>query len=79
MQAFFYRQRPGLNTPYRQLVVDQDEKGGWQVRLIGGEKAGREHARDISVTPVKTVDEGIEVYNKMFQQLQEEGWKPYTV
>jgi hypothetical protein len=75
MQTAFYRQKPGLNTPYRQLTFENGPRG-WQVRLIEGEKAGREFARDISITPVKTVDEGIEVYNKMFQQLQTEGWKP---
>jgi hypothetical protein len=42
--------------------------------VIEGEKAGREFARDISITPVKSVDEGIEVCNKIFKQLQEEGW-----
>jgi hypothetical protein len=78
MQTAFYKQKPGLNIPYRQLTLENDSKG-WQVRLIEGEKAGREFARDISITPVKTVDEGIEVYNKMFQQLLTEGWKPYTV
>jgi hypothetical protein len=77
MQTAFYRQTPGLNTPYRQLALENDPKG-WRVRLIEGEKAGREFARDISITPVNSVDEGIEVYNKMFQQLQTEGWKPYS-
>jgi PAS domain S-box-containing protein len=74
----FYRHKPSLNAPYRQLTLESDPKG-WQVRLIEGEKAGREFARDMSIMPVKTVGEGIEVYTKMFQRLEKEGWKPYLV
>jgi hypothetical protein len=78
MMNAFYKAKPTVDTPYRQLVLEYDEKGSWQVRLIGGTKWGRENAQDLKVTPAKSFDDGMDSYNKMFRQLQEEGWKPYN-
>jgi hypothetical protein len=75
MQAF-YKTKPTQDTPYRQLSLRREN--GWRVRLTGGNKWGREHAEELKVIPVQTFDEAKEVYDKMFIDLQDEGWKPYS-
>ena len=76
MQAF-YKVKPKQDTPYRQLSLSHTN-GGWQVRLAGGMKWGREHAEELKVVPVESFDEGQASYDKLFIKLVGEGWKPYS-
>jgi hypothetical protein len=78
MHNAFYKTEPRLDTPYRQLSLDNDSGKGWYFRLIAGEKAGREFAQELSSTRVETFDEGREIYDKMYLQLEQEGWKVYS-
>ncbi len=77
MMDAFYKINPTFDTPYRQLTLERDNKG-WQVRLIGGTKWGRENAQDLEKVHVPTFDSGHEIYHKMCFELQSEGWKVYT-
>ncbi len=78
MMNAFYKRKPTEDTPYRQLVLEHDKRGRWQVRLIGGTKWGRENAQDLQVTPAKDFDDGMKSYNEIFHQLQLDGWRPYS-
>lgn len=79
MQTLFKKgQQPSLNTPYRHLALDTDDKGAWRVRLIAGEKAGREHANVLQTMSVKSFDDGRKIYDEMFRTLQAEDWNPYS-
>jgi hypothetical protein len=75
MQAF-YQSKPIQDTPYRQLSLDYDE--GWHVQLFGGIKWGAKGKNILQNVPVRDFDEGREVYDKMFVELQNSGWRAYT-
>jgi hypothetical protein len=72
----FYQKRPTVDTPYRELVLEH--KNEWQVRLLGGTKWGRENAEELRVVRIQDFDTGVLEYNKMFSELREQGWKPYS-
>jgi hypothetical protein len=76
MMNAFYKEKPVQDTPYRQLSIGH--KGGWIVRLAGGTKWGRENTRELKVVSAKSFDEAKELYDKMFKELQDEGWKAYS-
>jgi hypothetical protein len=78
MMDAFYKITPTLDTPYRQLTLDSDGNAGWQVRLIGGTKWGRQNTQDLDAVHVLTFDRGREIYYKIYSELQAEGWKVYT-
>src|SRR5258708_16849619 len=77
MMQTFFKQKPSVDVPYRQIELGTNE-GVWQVRLIAGEKAGREHATVLRTIPVKNFDDGLEPYDAMFRELQKDGWKPHS-
>jgi hypothetical protein len=72
----FYKTKPQQDTPYRQLSLSH--KDGWQVRLTGGTKWGRENAEELKVISAKSFDEAQQLYDEMFRQLQDQGWRAYT-
>ena len=75
MTQAFYKVRPTQNTPYRQLSLTHTDNH-WQVRLTGGEKWGK--AEELKIILVKSFDEGLVPYDKLFIDLTNEGWKPYS-
>jgi hypothetical protein len=72
----FYQQKPVVDTPYRELELEY--ANGWQVRLLGGTKWGREKAEELRVVKVQDFDAGVLEYSKIFGELREQGWKPYN-
>lgn len=76
MMTAFYKQQPTVDTPYRQLILEHSA-GGWRVRLMGGTKWGRSHGQKLKVIPAKSFDAAKKAYDKVFGELQNEGWKPY--
>ena len=74
----FYRMKPERNTPYRELVLRNDEAKGWRVLLLSGERWGRDAANVLSEVSVKDFDEGKAEYDKIFRGLTDAGWKPYS-
>jgi hypothetical protein len=77
MTTAFYKQSPTVDTPYRQLTLE-NTKGHWQVRLTGGVKWGREHRQELRLIPAKSFEDAKQSYDKAFGELQKEGWRPYT-
>jgi hypothetical protein len=75
MQAF-YQQKPTADTPYRQLLLEYEN--GWQVRLLGGTKWGRENAKELRIVKVQDFDAGVPEYDKIFGELRTQGWQPYN-
>jgi len=71
----FYKQSPTADTPYRQLILKQS--GGWRVRLTGGTTWGREHRQELKIFPANSFDDARETYDRIFTELQAEGWEPY--
>ena len=76
MMQSFYQNKPSVDTPYRLLELEHAK--GWQVRLLGGTKWGRENAKELRVVKVQDYDAGVLEYNKIFNELTAQGWKPYT-
>lgn len=76
MITVFYKQKPTVDTPYRQLMLEH--KPAWRVRLLGGTKWGPENVQELKVISAKSFDDGKELYDKVFGELQDEGWKPYS-
>jgi hypothetical protein len=76
MMNAFYKVKPVQDTPYRQLSISY--KDGWKLRLTGGTKWGREDSQELKSIPAQSFDEAKELYDKMFIELQEEGWKAYS-
>lgn len=75
MMVSFYKQKPNVDTPYRKLVLEQSR--GWQVRLSGGTKWG-EHAEELKVILAKSFEEAVESFNRVYAEVQAEGWKAYS-
>jgi hypothetical protein len=77
--AAFYKQKPTADTPYRQLVLEQDDVGiGWQVRLLGGTKWGHENVQLLEKFSAAQFCEAEEIYRKKFGELHDAGWKAYS-
>jgi hypothetical protein len=55
------------------LVLEHDDE--WHVLLLGGTKWGTKERNTLETVPVKDFDEGKEVYDKMFVELREDGWR----
>jgi hypothetical protein len=75
----FYKQNPiKIETPYRELIVEHVD-GNWQARLTGGEKMWPViKPAPLKVTKGKNYEEAKEGFDKMYRELQEEGWIPYS-
>ncbi len=71
----FFKEKPTVDTPYREIVLDY--KNDWQARVLGGTKWGRENAKELKVVKAKDFDAGMLEYNKLYKEVQDEGWKPY--
>jgi hypothetical protein len=77
--AAFYKQKPTPDTPYRQLVLEQDNSGtGWQVRLLGGTKWGHENQLLLEKSLARDFTEAEEIYRTKFGELHDAGWKAYS-
>jgi hypothetical protein len=77
--AAFYKQKPVLDTPYRQLILEQDDTGiGWQVRLLGGTKWGHENEQLFEKLPAAQFAEAETIYGQKFEELHDAGWKAYS-
>jgi hypothetical protein len=75
----FYMSKPEKDTPYRELVLEYDDSIGWHVLHLGGTKWGRESRNPpLDEVLVKDFEEGKVVYDKMFAELCDSGWRPYT-
>jgi hypothetical protein len=72
----FYKTKPQQDTPYRQLSLTHEN--GWRVCLSTGKKWGRENAQELKVTLAASFDEANLLYDTLFEELQNEGWKAYT-
>jgi hypothetical protein len=77
MMQSFYKQKPTVDTPYRQLLIEHNGRN-WQVRLLGGTKWGRENAEELKNIPAKDFDEANKFYDKEFVEVQAGGWKAYS-
>jgi hypothetical protein len=74
----FYKENPTkVDTPYRELIVEQ-VGGKWQARLTGGTKWGVPKKTPLKVIKGKRYEDAKEAFDKMFAELQEEGWKAYS-
>jgi hypothetical protein len=77
--AAFYKQKPTMDAPYRQLILEQDDScTGWQVRLLGGAKWGHENQQVFAQFAVAQFSEGEEIYGQKFTELHDAGWKAYS-
>ena len=74
----FYQTRPERDTPYRELELKHDKEEGWHVLLLGGAMWGASVKTLLSDVPAKDFDQGKTVYDNLFRQLQDYGWKPYV-
>jgi hypothetical protein len=74
----FYQSKPVRDTPYRELVLEHEDGKGWHVLLLGGTEWGAKKASTISDNPVKDFDEGKVVYDRIFGELRDSGWRTYT-
>lgn len=72
----FYQSKPQQDTPYRQLSLSH--KNGWHVRLVAGEKWGPDNATELQRLPAKSFEEAKDIYDRLFTQLHDEGWKAYS-
>jgi hypothetical protein len=70
----FYQAKPEPDTPYRQLSLEYDNGDGWRVLVVGGTKWGAKGM----VVMNKVFDEGKVEFDKLYRQMQESRWKPYT-
>jgi len=77
MLAAFYQQTPSISTPYRQLII-LSRDGVWQVRLSGGTQWRPKHSEELKVIPAKSFVGAEDLYHTAYQQLRDEGWKPYS-
>ena len=64
-------------TPYRQLD-NFPYKGGWRVRLSGGEQWFPKQSEELKTIQAKTFADAENLYNKVCRQLLDEGWKLYN-
>jgi hypothetical protein len=77
--AAFYKRKPVLDIPYRQLILEQDDTGtGWQVRLLGGTTWGHENEQLLEKFPAAEFTEAEKIYGKKFDELHDAGWKAYS-
>jgi hypothetical protein len=67
----FYKSKPEQDTPYRKLSLIHEE--GWWVRLVAGEKWGKENADILNAVPVESFDAGQVVFDRMYNELCAEG------
>jgi hypothetical protein len=74
----FYQVKPERDTPYRELVLKHDEPKGWRVLLLGGESWGKQASSPISEVAVRDFSEGKTEFDKLFAQLTDTGWRPYS-
>lgn len=72
----FYQSEPDQDTPYRELSLHHDGNGWW-VRHSAGEKRGPA-STVLSEISVKNFDEGRELFNNLYNELAQAGWKPYN-
>jgi hypothetical protein len=77
MVAAFYMQKPTSDSPYRQLII-LPYKRGWRVRLSGGKQWRPKHSEELKVIQADTLADAQKLYDKVYRQLQDEGWKPYS-
>jgi hypothetical protein len=77
LAAAFYKQKPTSDSPYRQLTILAYE-GGWRVRLSGGEQWRPKKTEELRMIPAKSFDDAQKFFDTAYQQLQDEGWKPYS-
>jgi hypothetical protein len=77
LAAAFYKQKPTSDSPYRQLMILVYE-GGWRVRLSGGGQWRPKQSEELKVIPAKSFDDAQTLFDTAYQQLQDEGWKPYS-
>jgi hypothetical protein len=75
----FYKQNPiKVDTPYREIIIE-NVGGQWQARLTGGTKWGSDPKPEpLEVVKAKTYGEAKEAFDKMFRNLQDDGWKAYS-
>jgi hypothetical protein len=72
----FYQKKPVQDTPYRELRLFNE--GGWHVLLLGGTTWGAKNTSAISDITVTDFDEGKLVYDRIYGELSNSGWRPYT-
>ena len=75
MLQSFFKQKPTGDTPYRELVI---ERNPWRVRLSGGTVWGQGYSKEIKVIQAKSFNDAKDAFDKLFRELQDEGWKPYS-
>lgn len=78
LQAFYQTETPDRDTPYRTLRLMHDVEKGWLVVQRSGTEWGPGKGKVESETLVKDWDEGKVVYDRLFRELMEAGWMPYT-
>jgi hypothetical protein len=74
----FYQSKPVQDTPYRELVLAYEKKVGWHVLLLGGTKWAAKKDSVISGTAVADFGERKAVYDRIFGELCDSDWRPYT-
>jgi hypothetical protein len=80
MLSVFYQSKPQEGTPYRTLNLRRDSEKGWCVRLTGGtlfEPGGDSEL--LKEELVKDFNAGKVVYDELFTELTEAGWRVYTL
>ena len=77
LAAAFYKQKPTSDSPYRELTILAYE-GGWRVRLSGAEQWRPKQSEELKVISAESFDDAQKLFDTAYQQLQDEGWKPYS-
>ena len=74
----FYQSKPVQDTPYRELLLEHEDGKGWHVLLLGGTKWGAKNASTISDILVADFEKAKVEYDRIFEELHDSCWRPYT-
>jgi hypothetical protein len=79
MIAVFYQRTPEVDTPYKELILKHDQTKGWVVRLFAGTKWWPKEESTVEREDlVKDWDEGKTMFDQVFNEVVNSGWRLYT-
>jgi hypothetical protein len=73
----FYNSTPKPYAPYRELVFKRFGDDGWCVRIYSGLLYDDSSSEVTKEVPVKSFDDGMSEFDRLFKELSDEGWSPY--
>lgn len=80
MMDVFFKGEQSTEKPYRQLVLQSDEKGVWEVLLYGGEEAydpklDKSNRQILQRESTESLAQGEQRYAEISNVLRSEGWR----